>query len=159
MTPSKKRLSFRLGLCPTSLHKHLRSEVKMDEVGLWDPHSGIGVIQAAKTILKKGSETIPPWVNQSSGTELYTQSVVVSFTHKPDTCPSTCSQKWNKSQAHHWNLLPVDMGTLSWRVRMLFRGAHMYKKKTTSAFTCKSGTKSCEPVPQYHASETAPTNH
>ena len=72
--------------------------------------------------------------------ELYTLSAVVGITYKSDTCPLTVVNT-KIPQTHHWNLFPVDWGTLSCRVSMLCPSAHM-SKKTTSAFTCKSGTKS-----------------
>ncbi len=53
----------------------------------------MGAMHATKTALKVGIETIAPFPSVRAVVhELDTLSAALSFTHKPATCPLTCSK-------------------------------------------------------------------
>ena len=70
--------------------------------------------------------------------------------------PSTWTQK--KTQMSHWNF-PVEVGTLSSRVSMMYLGVHMQKNKDHLCFYTTVAIKWLWAGTQYHVSKTAPTNH
>ena len=127
-SPSKKCSRPSLSSPPSSLPKHLRNVGKEEEVSTKDPqefpHSGGRVIHVTKATQKKGSETIPP-CSQDSGEWV---RHLVSCHEFHSQVPLIWTQR--KTQMNHWNL-PVDVGTLSSRVSMMYLGVHMQKTKTT----------------------------
>ena len=148
--PSKECLRPSLSIRPSGLPKHLGMWVKRRRWASGTPKNFL--IQEEEWFMpprqhwKKGEwDDYPLKSVKTVVNELYTQSAVLSFTHKPEACPSTWKQR--KTQTRHWNLL-VDMGTLSGRVSMLCLKVHMQKIKTTCVHTqLWQKQNSCEQVP------------
>ena len=133
-SPSKECSRPSLSSWPSSLPKHSRNVGKEEEVSTKDPqefpHLGGRVIHATKATLKKrGVRRYPLVVRQSSRTGAMHS---VSCCEFHSQVPSTWKQR--KTQMNHWNL-PVDVGTLSCRVSMMYLGVHMQKTKTICVYT------------------------
>ena len=127
-SPSKECSRPSLSSQPSSVPKHLRNVGKEEEVSTKDPqefpHLGGRVIHASKATQKKGEWDNTPLQSRQQRTS-YTlgQLLWISLTGSIDM---ETKEVPNKS----WNL-PVDVGTLSSRVSMMYLGVHMQKTKTT----------------------------
>ena len=132
-SPSKECLRPSLSIWPSSLPEHLGNVSKEEEVSIRNPKNFL--IQEEEWFMpprqhwKKWSDMIPPCSQSKQGCMSYTLSQLLWVLLTGSTDMET-----REDPRNHWNL-PVDVGTLSSRVSMMYSGVHMRKTKTTCVFT------------------------
>jgi hypothetical protein len=156
-SPSKECLRPSLSIRPSSLPKHLKNVGGEEEVSTKDPqefsHSGGRVIHAIEATLKKGEwDDTPLQSRQRCMSYTLSQLLWVLLTGSID-------METREDPRNHWNL-PVDVGTLSCRVSMMYLEVHMRKQRPlVSIHNCGRNTMAVSRYPVLCLKKTAPTNH